>query len=683
MTLRSIILGLLAAIFIATVGYFTDQIVRLNHFVGNEFPIIVFLPLMMTAAVLNPLLGRIRPSWQLHRRELAVVVMAALVACNIPGSGLLRFFSRVLVVPMQLAQTETSWKKANVLGYAPPALLPNGGVYNEPFVRGMMQGAGKEGEPIGLDGVNWGFWKDPLLAWMPLVVLLAGASIALAMMVHRTWSRRERLPYPIAQLGETLIDDARTGRGSIFRSGLFLAPAIIILTIHLVNGLNAWCDKRLIEIPMEYHFGQIAETFSAVRGVPWGNGLWHVRLWPTIIAFACFVASDVSFTLGISPIVWVSVGVALYAFNIPMNWETVAGSPLDWQNAGSAAAIGAMLLYLGRRHYSLVLREAMMLGRSRQVEPYEAWACRIFLLCVAGMVGILAGLGVPWTIALAAVGLILLEYVVIARVNVESGLILAQFQWHMMAVMIGLFGSAVLGLHVIAVLGMMVAIFAIDPRECLMPFVLNGLKICDSRSLQPARMGGMGAGAFLLAFAAAVPFSLWVDSNYGVARGEGWSTYRAPRLAFDYMATEYNKLKNSGRLHVAEDLSAVQRLTHMEPDKRCLIAVAVGFAAVILLAGLRLRYTWWPLHPIIFVLWGTWVMYETAYCFLIGWAIKTVATRLGASYSTLKTVMIGVIAGDLAGGLVWMVIGAIYYGVTGSRPVVPGTDSWYMIFPGG
>ncbi|MCE5280181.1 MAG: DUF6785 family protein [Planctomycetaceae bacterium] len=676
-TLRSIILGLLAAVFIATVGYFTDQIVRLNHFVGNEFPIIVFLPLMIIAALLNPLLGRIRPAWQLHRRELAVIVMAALVACNIPGSGLLRFFSRVLVVPLQLSVTETPWKKANVLSFVPAAMLPNGGVYHEPFVRGMMTGAGKAGEPIGLDGVNWGFWKDPLLAWLPLVVLLAGASMALALMVHRTWSRRERLPYPIAQLGESLLDDARGGRGSIFRSGLFLTPAIIILAIHLVNGLNAWYDNTLIEIPMDYSFGQIVQTFHDVGNVPWGNGLWHVRLWPTIIAFACFVASDVSFTLGISPILWVSLGVVLYSFNIPMNWETVSGSPLDWQNAGSAAAIGAMLLYLGRRHYARMLCQALIPGCGTGVERYETWACRIFLLCVAGMVALLAAMGVPWTIALAAIAMILLAYVVIARVTVESGLIMAQFQWHMMAVMIGVFGSAVLGLHVIAVLGMMVAIFVVDPRECLMPFVLNGLKICESRGLKPARMGGMGAGVFLLALAAAVPFSLWVDSNYGVARGEGWSTYRAPRLAFDYMATEYNKLKSSGRLHVAEDLSAVQRLTHMEPDRKCLVAMGAGFAAVMLLAGLRLRFTWWPLHPIIFVLWGTWVMYETAYCFLIGWAIKTVATRLGASYSTLKTVMIGVIAGDLLGGLVWMVIGAVHYATTGKQPV------WYLIFPGG
>jgi len=37
MTVRAIILGLLGAVFIASVGHVNDQVARLNHFVGNTF----------------------------------------------------------------------------------------------------------------------------------------------------------------------------------------------------------------------------------------------------------------------------------------------------------------------------------------------------------------------------------------------------------------------------------------------------------------------------------------------------------------------------------------------------------------------------------------------------------------------------------------------------------------------
>ena len=92
---------------------------------------------------------------------------------------------------------------------------------------------------------------------------------------------------------------------------------------------------------------------------------------------------------------------------------------------------------------------------------------------------------------------------------------------------------------------------------------------------------------------------------------------------------------------------------------------------------MRLRFTWWPLHPIIFLVWYTYPMACFSHSFLLGWFIKMLVTRLGGgqTFRRGRALMIGIIAGDLLGGLVFMVVGAIYYAVMDA----PGEA--YRIFP--
>lgn len=94
--------------------------------------------------------------------------------------------------------------------------------------------------------------------------------------------------------------------------------------------------------------------------------------------------------------------------------------------------------------------------------------------------------------------------------------------------------------------------------------------------------------------------------------------------------------------------------------------------------ALRLRYTWFPLHPVIFLLWGSWAMWYTTHSFLLGWIIKAAVTKLGGAktYHSVRKLMFGVIAGDLLGGLLFALISAVYALATGLQPIS------YKILPG-
>ena len=676
MTPRAIILGLLGAVFIATAGYFSYTVPKLVPLGNNFFPIIVFFPLILVAGVINPVLKRLR-SWRpLAGSEQAGIVLIMLIACSISGAGMMRYWSRAVFMPVKLNHGNVGWNKAEALSYVPGYLLVNNGQYDDDMFVSAWEGMSLGGDTIGMGDIPWGAWTRPISVWMPVLVLFFIASICMALMVHRQWSVHERLPYPIAQLaGAVMGTDSSAPPGAIFRRRMFWLGAGVILFIHVCNGLNKWTDGKFIEIPMVYNFFEALHQLTWLNTGVWGFGLVHVALWPTLIAFACFIDNDVSFSLGISAIPFWIMGTFCVTSGINLDWNYVDGGVLGWQMAGSFLAVGVTILYLGRRFYVRLLGRAVGLASGGEVRGYETWACRAFLLCGLLLVVLFVSMGLQWPFAAIAIGLFLLGFLVFARMSVESGLVTLQTWWQPLGVVIGLFGAEALGLRTIALIGVFYPVLSFDRHECLMPMIVNGLRICQNNTLTPGRVGVTSVWVLLIVIAVAVPFGLWVDHNWGFSHGYGGAVSAAPSGTFTYLSKAYNKLKPAGQLIPSADKTTWQRLTSIAPDRKFLIAIGLGFGVVLLLSALRMRFTWWPLHPILLLIWGTYILQEVAYSFLLGWFIKRMALKYGVSWRTLKTLMIGVIAGDLAGGALWMIVGAIQYGISGQTPPK------YFIFP--
>jgi len=676
MSTRAVILGLLAAALVAAAGYINDQVLRLNFLVGSHFPISVFGLLIVVMLTLNPLLFRVRRNWRLRSSELAVVTALVLVACSVPGSSLMRVFTPTLVMPMHYNNTFIGWQRRRVLSYVPPAMMPGRAEYDPDVVDAFVSGAGAPGRTIALDDVPWDKWRAPLMTWMPLIFLAGLCAISLALIVHVQWARHERLRYPIAEFAGALMDQQPArALPPIFRSPAFWIGLSVTVALHIINGLHAWFPNS-IRIPLEFSI-PIAEKFPLLARTPTAGRLFTPIFYPTVVAFAYFLASDVALGLGICQLLFVAVAAMLLTAGVDISQAHFTGGPFMWQRFGSYLAVAVVLAYTGRRYYGQLFKRAWIFRSSERLERSAVWAARIFPVSAAGMIAIMCALGLAWPLSVLTVVMLLIIYVVMARINAETGLFLCQPLWKPVAVLIGLFGYFALGLRGAVILGLFTAVLTVDPRATLMPFVVNGLKISDDARVRPGRVAYAGVGALAVALAVAVPVVLWANYNFGVQTADRWSNYHVPTKLFNMVERAATELELSGRLDESTRLSSFQRLANIHPDRRFFWAFGAGALGVGLLALMRRRFAWWPLHPVIFLVAGTWTIEQFSHSFFLGWFIKMLVTRLGGAgyYRRGKPFMIGLIAGELLGGLAFMAAGAIYYGLTGLPPAN------YHVFP--
>ena len=680
MTLRAIILGLLGAVLLAAVGYLNDSVWRLNFVVGNHFPLTVFGLLLVVLTVVNPLLAMMRPGWGFRPGELAVALALVLAACAVPGGSMMRTFTPMLMMPGKFL-AEPGPAGRDVPSYIPPRLLVNGGRYDPRILSEWRDGVRPAERPIGIGQVPWGLWRGPLETWLPLVALMSVGLICMTMIVHRQWTSHERLRYPVAEFATALLSgaDGRAG-GSVLRGRLFWIGLSGIFLVQGVNGLHSYFPQ-CIEIPLWCDFRAIQQKVPVLANWQGEMALWF-QVYPMVAAFAYLLSSEVSLSLGASTLAiavvlgmqqndWLGLG------GLDMSGLPMGGGPVDWMRLGSYLGLAMMLLYTGRHYYGRVARAAVGLGRSG-LEGYAPWAFRILLLCAAGMTAMFCALGVPVVTALLAVAVLLLVYLGMARLMAEAGLIFMGPWLPPTAALIGLLGYQAIGPTPMAVLAFAGGVLALDSREALIPFVVNGLRICDNQGVRPGPIGWASCGAFLLALAVAVPTALWANYNFGADRGD-WFAMNIPNWPVVAIDRTVSDLHATGQLESSRHMDSWQVLTHATPDRRFGPSLAVGAGVVLVCSVLRLRLPWWPLHPLMFLVWGTWTMCVFSASFLVGWAIKAVVRRVGGSrgYAGGKELMMGVIAGDALAGLVFMAVGAVQYFLTGVT-----SEKVFRVLPG-
>ena len=667
MTFRAALIGLLGAGLISALDYLTRFAWPLRLSFDTYMPASVFGALVVAVLAVNPLLFLLRRSLRLQAGELATILALCLTGCGL--ANWTHTLSRAIGMPVQFNQTNPSWRKIDLLSYMPPAAMPGKGQFDPQVMDGFLTGLGREGHPIGLSRIPWSGWTEPLSVWMPIVLLTGLATLGISLVIHRQWATHERLRYPIAEFATSLM--AHQGRGAlsgIFRDKLFWIGLAVLLGISEINYVNAWWPAHTFAIPLSLDLSPLLQRFPQIRHASWRNFILYPQIIPIGVAFAFFMASDVSFSLGTCYIAFELMTMTLVPLGLePGSKNYVLGSWDSFMRFGSALGVAIMLLYTGRRYYGAVLRRTVGLKTSDEIEPSAVWGLRLAVVSAGGVAAILTGLGLEWPIAILAVGLLLLIFTVVSRMTAESGLFTIRAAWLPVGVVTGLLGPATLGPYAFMLLAVFSIVMAVDTQSTLMPSLVNGLQMCDHFNVRTSRTGPSILAALVLAAAVTVPVTMWVNYNYGLRRVSNWAGRHVPTLPFDTGERIITQLKLSGQLEDFARYGPLERFFHAQPSQRFVVFAGLGLGLVLLFSMMRLRYYWWPLHPIFLLAWGTWTSGEFFFSFLLGWVIKQAVTLIGGGriFHRAKPLMIGIIAGDLLAGLIRMVVGTVYYLITG------------------
>ena len=346
-------------------------------------------------------------------------------------------------------------------------------------------------------------------------------------------------------------------------------------------------------------------------------------------------------------------------------------------NFGSNLGLFIAIAYLGRRYYYSVFRRAIGLRTNDDVPASAMWGMRIFLVLSGLFCGLLVSAGLDWRFAVLYTGIIIIFFLMMSRIMAETGMFYIQPFWFPCGVLWGLFGARALGLDQLMILLTLSMVLVVDPRESIMPFISTSLKLLDMRRGKLGRAGAWCGVSVLVGMCIALPLTLYFQYDRGISQWDGWSK-AVPRMQFDNVALAKQKLEVQGLLEESKALSGWHRFMAIEPNGACLAGLVAGVALVLLFSAARIRFTWWPLHPILFLTWATEPQWRLCGAFLVGWLIKVLVTKYGGAkvYQRLKPLMFGLIAGEIMGAVIPSMVGAVYYCTTGKIPptfwVLPG-----------
>jgi len=665
MTPRSLIFGLGCAALLSAVVYFNDFVLRQTFLIGNHLPISVYGALILFVALANPLLRRLRSGAAFTGKELTVVFVLAVTVCAIPSSGLLRYFTVKLMIPHHHEKTEPGWSENNLVDLVPEKMLADSEGLTD-WQRGLSQGA--ERMPFG--DIPWEHWTQTFSFWLPLIVAIWMALLGLSLMFHVQWARHEHLPYPLARFTHEILPEPGQPRNPIFRNKFFIAATLGVMTIHLLNFAKVYFPD-MIGVKLDI------ELYPVLKDVHWRfkaaadlHHFFNFKIYFIGVGIAFFLAREVSFSIGVSTLLYGLMAGSLAMYGIDLKGGGIF-APRDYMATGAYVGLFATLLYTGRHFYRQTLLNALWLTKpAKEMPAYAVWGLRLFFLSSLTAFSYLVSTGLDWQLALIFLALLIVMFVVMGRILAETGIIIIQAAWRPAAIMVGFFGAQSLGPETYAILALLSIVLLYDPRESLMPYLVNGFRMLEHRGVQVGKVAAWCAFALVMGLAIALPITLYWQYEGGIANHNPHARTWPSKIPFNQTLQIKERLIAQGSLEKAMETSGWERLQEMSMQPA---SVTAFIAAVLLVLGFswaRLRFSWWPLHPVIFAIWIAWGTRWIAPSFLIGWIVKSVVVKYGGekAVNRVKPFMVGLICGEILGAIVPIIINMIYYQVTGRIP---------------
>ena len=665
LTVRSVLFALLGIFLMSGLAGIHDSSCHQPLMIGNHLPGGALTYMVFVGLIWNGLAGRVSKRLALAPKELAVVLCATLVACFPPTSGLFRYFQRIVLLPWYYLPNSPEWSQYGLLECIRPELFPApypGDGVPAPgtpefaafqFVyQGFFSGLG-QGTWLPLWELPLRAWLRPLLFWAPLVFLVSLCCIALQFVVHRQWAHHEQIGYPLAQMTGRfcLRADGRPGVPDIFRQRLFwsgFTPVFLFYMLEFLASKHPTLFPSMGEVlpSLKHWWVPLTTIFPDVAHAPSWWALCGQSLFFTIVGASYFVSTEISLTMGMSVFLLAGFGLAYYH----MTGTPLAGKQLDLARTGAYFGYTLVLLYTGRTYFRAVFARAFGSRRAKPIgdDGTAVLAARVLVLAFLGLVAVLRIMGLETVLAIFFALVTMMLFFVFTRIICETGIPFLQATWTPATALVSILGPAAIGPKALVMIHWTNVVLTQDPRECLMPYVATGVKVADENGIPMRRVFLAITASVAVAIAVAFLASFYTQYNLS-GMTDGWASKEAVVGPFSECARLMGEMQGVGDLEAASRGTFLTRIGLVRADPSLLRFLLLGAGLVVASAAMRFKFSKFPLHPVLFMVWGTPPASHSWYSFMVGWFLKTLVVRFGGGgvYQRLKPLFIGLIAGEV------------------------------------
>ena len=636
-SLRVWLLALVLLLLIAPAAFYAELVYSTTYTFASGVPAMAPLVILFLLTALNPVLSRLRIR-RLTRRELLATYGILIVGGPLVTHGILAWMLPYNIIQQYLARAIPHWERT-YFQYIPRWFGPTDLAAVENYFQGQAV-------------VPWRLWYVPLTAWSLFLISLFLSTLFLVLLFRRQWITHERLSFPLAQVPLEIVHEPAAGRGRAARLPLpwaFWIGFLIPITIGLVNGLSGLIPA-IPSIPISGNMLMARQGTGPLVGL----GEIDLILDPWMIALAFLIPKELSFSCWLFWFIRVAMTIAAIAAGatpeVPEGWYNSTFPAPYYQGGGAVLALGVWALWIGRRHLARSLRLALHPRRepAESDEPLSSrWVFIGFLLSFAFMLYFTWAAGARPLLGFAIIGIVVAYYVMWARLRAETGLGFLPFPLGAEDFIVVPFGSSVLRPAE--------AVLLIDLRWTYFPGFGESFEVCTGNALEAFKIADSArirSRPLLAAMVAGFLLSAVVGS-YVILTGMYHYGF------FNIRAATSGWLGSQLR-YVGERIYGLIT-SPTKFDLNGTIGIAAGAAMAILLGMMRLRFWWWPLHPIGYIAANCWGMHWYWMPLFVGWLWKTLTIRYGGLRLYRRTVplAIGLFMGDIVSSGLWTTINTI------------------------
>jgi hypothetical protein len=537
---------------------------------------------------LNAFFKRLAPKAALKQGELLTIYVMLCLGSSVAGNNFLENLVLSIGHAFWFATPENEW--ADLFFRFVPDWLA---VKDRSVLRGFYEG---ESSIYRAEYIN--AWLKPLAFWACFSFVLIFTFLCINVFIRKQWTEREKLSYPIIQVPLEL---TRNGTGGhLFSNKLFLLAFGISATITLLNGLH-FHYPVVPNIRLHTNIGYLftEKPFNAIGWMP-------VVIYPWIVGLVFFIPLDLSFSCWFFYLFAKSQNV----LSSIVGWRSLPSFPyFEQQTTGGWLGLLVIAIWLTRRHLSDVLRQVFRFRRNNPLNSFplnnplapfikgeggqgdcgkreaddsnEPMSYRIallgFILGLCFLIAFCMAGGMSFWVALAFFVFLIGLEVTITRMRAELGPPMHELGWVGPDTIIATaLGSRRLGG---GNLTMLTYLYFTDRTVSShpMPHQLEGFKIAERVGINPKKL----PAAMVIAVLLGIISSLWalLHSAYKTGVAAGFTGYVGiPWESFNRLAWW---------IHYP-----------IGTDYPALGFIGIGFVFSLVMMLLRLRFLWWPLHPV-------------------------------------------------------------------------------------